>query len=61
MSPEDLLKCSDADLDRLAAGTGPEDLQNIFNGIWAIVRPLYAGQPKSLESARGSSLSIPGK
>jgi tetratricopeptide (TPR) repeat protein len=57
MSPEDLMKCSDADLKRFAAASTPEDLHRLFNTIWEKVRPLYAGQPKSVESAHGLSLA----
>src|SRR5262245_28011850 len=57
MSPEDLLKCSEADLERLAISVGPEDLQNLFATIWEKVRPLYAGQPKSIEAVTGLSLA----
>jgi tetratricopeptide (TPR) repeat protein len=57
MSPQDLLKCSEADLERLAASAKPEDLQQIFNSIWEKVRPLYAGQPKSIEAVQGLSLA----
>jgi tetratricopeptide (TPR) repeat protein len=57
MSPEDLLKSSNADLERFAVSAEPEDLQNLFNTIWEKVRPLYAGQPKSIESAHGLSLA----
>ncbi len=57
MSPEDLLKCSDADLKGLATAAKPEDLHDLFNAVWAKLRPLYAGQPKSAESAQGLSLA----
>jgi CHAT domain-containing protein/tetratricopeptide (TPR) repeat protein len=57
MSPEELLKCSEADLKRLATLGTRGDLQHLFDGIWEKVRPLYAGQPKSAESAEGLSLS----
>jgi CHAT domain-containing protein len=57
IAPEDLLKCCDADLEQLAASTKPEELQNIFDGIWEKVRPLYAGQARSSESAQGLSLA----
>src|SRR5262249_31117921 len=57
MSPEDLLNCSESDLERTVALGSREDLQNLFNAIWEYVRPLYAGQPKSNESAHGLSLS----
>src|SRR5262249_18996576 len=55
--PEDLLKSSDADLERFASLAQPEDLHNLFSTIWEKVRPLYAGQPKSIESAHGLSLA----
>jgi len=57
LSPEELLKYTDEDLARLGASARPEDLRNLFNGIWETVRPLYAGQPRSIESARGLSLA----
>src|SRR2546427_10808599 len=41
----------------MVASSKPEDLQNLFSGIWEKVRPLYAGQPKSLDSAQGLSLA----
>ena len=55
MSPEDLLKCSDAELEQ--AANDREGLQDLFESIWEKVRPLYAGQPKSLQSAEGLSLA----
>src|SRR5262245_58686650 len=57
MSPEDLLKHSEAELNGLAASMTPQDLQRLFENIWIKVRPLYAGQPKSLEAAHGLSLA----
>jgi CHAT domain-containing protein/tetratricopeptide (TPR) repeat protein len=57
MSPEDLLNCSEADLERVVADASPEDLQDLFNAVWESVRPLYAGQPKSNEAAHGLSLA----
>src|SRR5262245_721095 len=57
MSPEDLLKCSKAELEQLAISIGPEDLQNLFATIWEKVRPLYAGQPKSIDAVTGLSLA----
>src|SRR5262245_6542644 len=57
MSPEDLLKCSEADLERLATSIKTDELQNLFKTIWDRVRPLYAGQPKSVEAATGLSLA----
>ncbi len=55
MSPEGLLKCSDAELEQ--AANDREGLQDLFESIWEKVRPLYAGQPKSLQSAEGLSLA----
>jgi len=55
MSPESLLKCSDAELEQ--AANDREGLQDLFESIWEKVRPLYAGQPKSLQSAEGLSLA----
>src|SRR5215831_6986390 len=57
MSPEDLLNCSEIKLQRLAATASPDDLRNLFTGIWETIRPLYAGQPKSIEAVRGLSLA----
>jgi tetratricopeptide (TPR) repeat protein len=56
-SPEDLLHCSEADLQRFAAAATLEDLEILFKNIWERVRPLYAGQPKSIEAAHGLSLA----
>ena len=55
ISPEGLLKCSDAELQQ--AANDREGLQDLFESIWEKVRPLYAGQPKSLQSAEGLSLA----
>jgi CHAT domain-containing protein/tetratricopeptide (TPR) repeat protein len=57
MSPEDLLKCSEADLERLAISIRVDELQNLIHRIWDRVRPLYAGQPKSSQAATGLSLA----
>jgi len=57
MSPEDLLKCSETDMEQLAGVLSAEDLNRLFDSVWETVRPLYAGQPKSLESAHGLALS----
>jgi tetratricopeptide (TPR) repeat protein len=57
MSPDDLLNCSEIKLQRLAAAVSPDDLRNLFNGIWETIRPLYAGQPKSIGAVRGLSLA----
>jgi CHAT domain-containing protein len=57
MSPEDLLVCSQNDLEHLAQTSSAEELQNIFDAIWERVRPLYAGQPKSKESDRALNLA----
>jgi len=57
MSPDDLLNCSDVDLKRFAGGATPEELQSLFSAVWEKVRPLYAGQPKSIEANRGLLLA----
>ena len=57
MSPEDLLNCSEIKLQRLADDASLEDLHDLFTGIWKTIRPLYAGQPKSIEAVRGLSLA----
>ena len=57
MSPDDLLNASEIRLQRLAATTSPDDLRNLFTDIRKTVRPLYAGQPKSIEAVRGLSLA----
>jgi CHAT domain-containing protein/tetratricopeptide (TPR) repeat protein len=57
MSPEDLLKCSETELHALAASTKPEDLPDLFDSIWKKVRPLYVGQPKSIEASQGLTLA----
>src|ERR1043165_6004812 len=56
-SPEDLLHCSEADLQRFAVAATTEDLEILFKHIWERVRPLYAGQPKSIDAAHGLSLA----
>jgi tetratricopeptide (TPR) repeat protein len=61
MSPEDLLSYSpaaiDAAIDRLASSASLADLGSLFELIWDRVRPLYAGQPKSLEAVQGLKLA----
>jgi len=58
MSPEELLNCSESDLERLAASAKPEDLHRLFKDLLETVRSLgFAGQPKSVEAARGLSLA----
>jgi CHAT domain-containing protein/tetratricopeptide (TPR) repeat protein len=57
VSPEDLLKCSEADLERLAISISVDELQNLIQAIWERVRPLYTGQPKSIQSATGLALA----
>ena len=57
MSPDDLLNASEIRLQRLATTASPDDLRNLFSDIWKTVRPLYAGQPKSIEAVRGLSLA----
>ena len=57
MSPEDILNCSDADMARFAGAATPEQIQSLFSSIWEKVRPLYAGQPKSIEASQGLSLA----
>ena len=57
MSVDDLMNCADEELKRFAAAASAEDLHNLFSRIWEKVRPLYAGQPKSAESAQGLSLA----
>jgi len=56
MSPEDLLNLSESELDNLARSLRRDELQQLFDAVWETVRPLYAGQPKSAESARGLSM-----
>jgi tetratricopeptide (TPR) repeat protein len=57
VSPEDLLKCSEAELERLAISISVDELQTLIHAIWERVRPLYAGQPKSIHSATGLALA----
>jgi len=57
MSPQDLLLCSESELQRFATTASPEDLRELFTDIWKTIRPLYAGQPKSIEAVRGLSLA----
>ena len=58
MSPEDLLKCSDADLKQLAAATSPQNLHTLFSSIWERVRSIgQAGQPKSVEADKTLQLA----
>src|SRR4051794_31388715 len=52
MSIEDLLKCSDADLDRFAAEAGHEELRTLFDSIWLRIRSIgLTGQPRTVEAA----------
>lgn len=57
MSPEDLLKCSETDIEQLASVLAAQDLNHLFDRVWERVRPLYAGQPRSEESAKGLALA----
>jgi hypothetical protein len=57
MSPENLLKCSETDMERLAGLLAAEDLNRLFDRLWDKVRRLYAGQPRSEESAQGLALA----
>lgn len=61
MSPEDLLKCSDADLDAFAAAAAHREIQDLFKQIWKEILPVpagsYAGQPKSIKTAQSVSLA----
>src|SRR5436190_15548834 len=57
MSPEDLLNSTETQLDQLAASINGADLHNLFNDIWEKVRPLYAGQAKSVESVEALALA----
>src|SRR5215470_9123732 len=57
MSPEGLLHCSQAELESFASAATPEALHELFGGIWEKLRPLYAGQARSVETARALSLA----
>jgi len=57
MSPDELLNSADIELHSLSASLSRDELQKLFDAIWERVRPLYAGQPKSIESAHGLALS----
>src|SRR5215831_19084966 len=55
MSPEDLLKCSDAELKSFAAAAAKNDIEDLFAQVWREIVPAstasYAGQPKSIETS----------
>ncbi|HEY2383650.1 MAG TPA: CHAT domain-containing tetratricopeptide repeat protein [Terriglobia bacterium] len=61
MSPDDLLKCSDAELDAFAAPAPHQEIEDLFKRIWAEILPVsagsYAGQPKTLKTAQSVSLA----
>src|SRR3954469_6130497 len=57
MSAGDFLECCEGDLRRIALDATQNDLDEIFKTIWQQVRPLYAGQPKSSQSAHGLRLA----
>jgi CHAT domain-containing protein/tetratricopeptide (TPR) repeat protein len=61
MSPEELLKCSDAELQSFAAAAAKSDMEDLFARVWREISPasasIYAGQPKSIETSRRLALA----
>src|SRR5262245_42618011 len=57
MSPEDLLNCSQAELEHFGESAPSQDLCKLFADIWQRLRPLYGGQPRSVGTTQGLSLA----
>src|SRR5215475_147259 len=61
MCPEDLLKCSDAELKSFATAAAKSDIDDLFAQVWQEISPAsaasYVNQPKSIETSRRIALA----